>query len=57
MSDNCRELLRDGLAFTGALAIGLLTGWLVLKLQKPEPSTTPWWISAPASQEQQTQTP
>ena len=54
MSENGRELLRDGLGFAGALAVGLLAGWLVLKLQKPEPPATPWWVSAPAPQQQAT---
>ncbi len=51
MSENSHEFLRDGLAFAGVLALGLLAGWLVLKVQKPEPATNPWWAPETAARE------
>ena len=36
MSDNCRESLRIVLGLIAVLALGLMTAWVILKVQKPE---------------------
>lgn len=41
MSDNCREVLRDAVVLIATLTLGLMTAWIVLKLQKPEPAAGP----------------
>jgi hypothetical protein len=54
MSSNSHEILRDGLMLGGAVAVGLVTAWLIIKLQKPESSAEPWWAPAPAVQQEPT---
>jgi len=48
MSDNCRDMLRGALVLIAALALGLITAWTVIKLQKPEPDASPLQHVLPA---------
>jgi flagellar basal body-associated protein FliL len=36
MSESCRHILQSMLIFVAAVALGLTTAWVVLKLQKQE---------------------
>ncbi len=52
MSKQYRQGLQSSFILAATLGAGLLTAWLIVTLQKPDPPTDPWWVGKAAQQEQ-----